>query len=171
MRYRFKSSISRGWLRLKKKIFVLVLTSVSKTAQILPKMLESVHGTPIQHQTIRNRNLPPFPNSVPYTNMQLNRCYYTSWIWIRKEKKKKKYYNISKKKYLLKGNVRPCLLICSSTSELQSVLRTMKGGEQILSSNKKRSKTTREELMKLKCGNKYSLKAKKRSWKVSVKQK
>lgn len=86
-------------------------------------------------------------------------------------RKKKKYYNISKKKYLLKGNVRPCLLICSSTSELQSVLRTMKGGEQILSSNKKRSKITREELMKLKCGNKYSLKAKKRSWKVSVKQK
>lgn len=41
---------------------------------------------------------------------------------------------------LLKGNVSPCLLICSSTSELQSVSRTMNGGEQILSSNKKKDK-------------------------------
>lgn len=41
----------------------------------------------------------------------------------------------SRSEYLLKGNVNPCLLICSSTSEPQSVSSTMNGGEQILSSN------------------------------------
>lgn len=43
-------------------------------------------------------------------------------------------------RYLLKGNVSPCLLICSNTSGLQSVLRTMNGGEQILSSSKKKER-------------------------------
>lgn len=40
----------------------------------------------------------------------------------------------------LKGNVRPCSLICSSTSGVHSVFRTMNGGEQILSSDKKKGR-------------------------------
>lgn len=56
------------------------------------------------------------------------------------------------KKYLLKGNVSPCLLICSSTSGLQSVFRTMNGGERSLSSNKKRSKRTCGELVEYSSG-------------------
>lgn len=62
------------------------------------------------------------------------------------------------KRNLLKGNVNPCLLICSSTSGLQSALSTMNGGEQILSSNKNRSKTTWKKLTELKFGKKCSVK-------------
>lgn len=43
----------------------------------------------------------------------------------------------------------PWFLICSSTSGLHSVFRTMNGGEQILSSNKKRSKRTKKGLVEL----------------------
>ena len=68
-------------------------------------------------------------------------------------------------KNLLKGNVSPCLLICSSTSGLQSVLRTMNGGEQIRSSNEKRRRRRWWELVELRLGEEILLK---RSRKVEV---
>ena len=50
------------------------------------------------------------------------------------------------KKDLLKGNVMPCFPICSSVSGPHSWFRTMKGGEQILSSGEERKGGCEREL-------------------------